>query len=394
MPPRVLMVSPYLPASGVHAGGARMLRLLDELDADFDLSVLALDGPPLTRDEARRARRELRARGVPLTTVPFDGRFRPHLGRPEPESFAALRSPAMCAQLERMLGHDPPDLLQLEYTPALSWLPPRLDRPLAVTVHQVETLAALRAARSARRWSARVRLLLDANKALAAEAAGLSRAGAVFALTPGEARWIRALAPASRVTLAPMGVDPAPRPAGPAEVDLVFHGDYAHPPNLEAARTLLGAILPAVRAELPGATLCLIGPHLPAELARSARRLGVEVTGRVSDLPRALQRGRVYMAPLTLGAGMRGKILDALACGLPVITTRTGAEGLPGRGGGLCLHRGTAAMARRAVKLLLDPTERVRIGRAGVQTAAEFTWARTAGAVRETYAALLERGGA
>jgi len=389
MRPLILMVTPYLPLQGVHAGGARMLRLLDDLVPDFRFSVLSLDGPPLTRQEAKDARQALRERGLALTAVPFKGSFREHLGREQPSSFTALHSRPMRAALVRALADERPALVQLEYTPSTAWLPLRVGVPLAVTAHQVETLAALRAARAAPRWLARARHLLDAHKALAAESAGLSRADAVFALTPGEQRWIRAMAPKPRLMLAPMGVDRPPAKERPAEIDLVFHGDFSHPPNQQAASVLCREILPAVRAELPGATLSLVGPHPPRELRRLGRRLAIEVTGRVAGLHAALGRGRVYVAPLTRGAGMRGKILDALACGLPVVTTRIGAEGLPLRDGGLCIVESHADTARCAAQLLLDPEERARLGRQGRQTASRFSWARTAGVYREAYRTLL-----
>jgi len=375
--------------AGVHAGGGRMLRVLAELGREFSWTVLSLDGPPLGRQQAQAARAHLRELGVALETVPFAGRFRPHLGTPTPSSFAAVSSPEMRAALARCLAAGP-DLVQVEYTPAMGWLPERTGIPVALTVHQLESLAAWRGARAERRPRRRLVLLLDAAKAVAAEAQTLRRADALLCLTRREAALARGLAPGRLSVLAPMGVDPAPADLPPPEVDLVFHGDYAHPPNRVAARDLVLEILPAVRQVLPGVSLRLLGPHATVALRDLARRVpGVELAGRVPDLAPALARGRVYVAPLTRGAGMRGKLLDALAVGLPVLTTRLGAAGLAHEGGALELAAGSRDLARAAARLLLDPTERVRRGEQARRLAARYSWSRTAAAYREAYARLI-----
>ena len=98
---------------------------------------------------------------------------------------------------------------------------------------------------------------------------------------------------------------------------------------------LLDDIFPAVRAREPGATLSLVGRHPPEWLrAKVANTPGVRVFADVPDVRPFLATCGMLVVPLRIGGGSRLKILEALAAGTPVVSTRVGAEGLelaPGR---------------------------------------------------------------
>lgn len=109
--------------------------------------------------------------------------------------------------------------------------------------------------------------------------------------------------------------------------DIVFLGNYRHPPNQDAAR-LLKRRWPKLREKL-GCELHLIGAHGDADLqALDDPRLGFRVIGAVENLDETLSRYRIMLAPLRSGAGQKGKLLDALRCGVPFVTTSIGAEGM------------------------------------------------------------------
>lgn len=85
--------------------------------------------------------------------------------------------------------------------------------------------------------------------------------------------------------------------------------------------------MPLVWQARPEITLDLIGSHPPAELRRLAGA-GVRVRGHVGDLDAALSAARLSVASLRYGAGVKGKVLSSLACGIPCVMTPTAAEGL------------------------------------------------------------------
>lgn len=111
--------------------------------------------------------------------------------------------------------------------------------------------------------------------------------------------------------------------------DFVFLGNYRVPHNVDAVRWFLDHVASKLQALLPGFGLHLVGKHaeeLPAEIAGHS---AVTVSGYVEDLPSQLAKYRVMVVPLSYGAGMKGKIGSAAACGLPVVSTSMGVEGYP-----------------------------------------------------------------
>lgn len=108
---------------------------------------------------------------------------------------------------------------------------------------------------------------------------------------------------------------------------LLFVGNFNHRPNVDAAIYLLDEIMPLVWKQLPDVKLTIAGNNPPQEIQRRAGNL-VEVTGWVESLTPYLERARVSLSPLRYGAGMKGKVGEALSWGLPVVTTSIGAEGM------------------------------------------------------------------
>jgi GT2 family glycosyltransferase/SAM-dependent methyltransferase len=112
---------------------------------------------------------------------------------------------------------------------------------------------------------------------------------------------------------------------------IIFVGGFEHPPNSDAAVRLVKDVMPAVRRELSEVQVTIVGSHPPPEVQALASPL-VDVAGWVEDLRPLLDSARLMVAPLRYGAGMKGKITQALSVGLPVVTTPIGAEGLESEG--------------------------------------------------------------
>ena len=113
---------------------------------------------------------------------------------------------------------------------------------------------------------------------------------------------------------------------------ILFVGGFEHPPNVDAALHLVKDVMPEVWRELGDVRVSIVGAEAPAEVRALASPL-VDVLGWVEDLQPLLDGSRLMLAPLRYGAGMKGKVTQCLAAGLPVVTTSIGAEGLLGQGG-------------------------------------------------------------
>jgi len=157
---------------------------------------------------------------------------------------------------------------------------------------------------------------------------------------------------------------PPPPPSGvPA---LLFVGGMHWPPNAEGMRWFARQVWPLVRTACPQAVLNVIGKSPPPELLGL---LGVQAPGYVPDLDAYWAQSAVFIVPLLSGGGMRVKILDAWAHGLPVVSTTIGAEGLAyTTGQDILIADQPQAMAAHILALLKDPALAARLGQAGWET--------------------------
>jgi GT2 family glycosyltransferase len=112
-----------------------------------------------------------------------------------------------------------------------------------------------------------------------------------------------------------------------ARRDLLFLGNLAHPPNRDAVHFFVREVLPRVREHIADAKLFIVGDNVSPEIAAYASA-DVWVLGYVPDIEPLFASCRVMVAPLRFGAGVKGKIGESLAHGLPVVTTSIGAEGM------------------------------------------------------------------
>jgi glycosyltransferase involved in cell wall biosynthesis len=183
-------------------------------------------------------------------------------------------------------------------------------------------------------------------------------------------------------------VVPAVPPAA-GRAGLMFLGGFGHAPNVHAAIHLVEDLLPAIRDELGPVGLTIVGSRPPAAVKALADVEGVEVTGFVEDLAPWFERSRVMVAPLLYGAGVNGKLTHSMACGLPIVTTPVGAEGLRARDGvDLLIGEDDDAFAAAVARVYRDDALWARMSRAGLALAAELFGPRVA---REALAEILER---
>ena len=144
-----------------------------------------------------------------------------------------------------------------------------------------------------------------------------------------EATLLRQVVPAARVHRVPWEVPVrAKQPAFADRHGVAFIGNYAHAPNRDAAHWLIEEVMPLVWETHRHITCLLVGSEMPAGI-RSLSRPGVIVLGHVLELHETLlDRVRLTVAPLRFGAGVKGKVLDSLAAGVPCVMSEVAAEGI------------------------------------------------------------------
>lgn len=136
---------------------------------------------------------------------------------------------------------------------------------------------------------------------------------------------------------------------------ILFVAGFAHGPNVDAAKWLIGSIMPLVWKRYPELEVSLVGSNPTGEV-RALAGERVEVTGFVSDeeLSRRYARAHVAVVPLRFGAGVKGKVVEAMQQGVPLVTTSVGAQGLEGLDAVVSVADDAAAIAADLIALLED----------------------------------------
>jgi len=204
--------------------------------------------------------------------------------------------------------------------------------PRARTVFDTVDLHFVREQRGAE-LTGNARLARQAARSQRRELAMVTRADVTLVVSAGEQAILAREAPRSSVYVVSNIHDIVGSSAAfSSRSGLLFVGGFGHPPNEDAVRWFAGDVLPLLRARDAGILLHVVG-DIDDDSRRSLERDGIVVHGRVADLSPLLGQARLSVAPLRFGAGVKGKVNQAMSHGLPVVLTSIAAEGMYIRNG-------------------------------------------------------------
>lgn len=192
-----------------------------------------------------------------------------------------------------------------------------------------------------------------------------------IAVTDDERMQISSDVPDARVVVIPNVHETTQQVPPPgAREGVLFVGGFEHPPNADAVLYLVREVMPHVWQRRPDVSVTIVGGSVPEEVEHLASSR-VDVRGWVADLEPILDTSRVIAAPVRFGAGVKGKITQGLAAGLPIVTTPIGAEGLDGRDGeSMLIGNDAEALAERIVRVVEDDDLWRRLSRRGSELVA------------------------
>jgi GT2 family glycosyltransferase/glycosyltransferase involved in cell wall biosynthesis/SAM-dependent methyltransferase len=203
---------------------------------------------------------------------------------------------------------------------------------------------------------------------------GLIRGSDVtITVTEEEREIVTSYVPDAKVIVIPNANAAAETVSPPASRSgVLFVGSFEHPPNVNAAVALVRTVMPLVWQDIGPVPVKIVGPQPPQEV-RELAGAHVEVTGWVKDLTPLYESARMMVAPLQYGAGMKGKVTQSLAAGLPVVTTPIGAEGLEAVDGrDMMIAEDPADLAERIVRLVREDELWMRLSQAGQELASRL----------------------
>ena len=411
-PLRVAVLDEELPFPPTSGKRIRTFNLLRRLADRHRITVLCHRNPDrresLAADEAfRRLGIEtvIVDRAVPPKSGPgFYARLAGNLLSPLPYSVATHASPALGEAVRNFAAENRVDLWHCEWTPYAQVLRDGLGSRLtkarwAVMAHNVESRIWERYAEAEpsamKRWYVRRQWL----KFERFEAWAYAAATAAIAVSAEDAELMRQRFGAGETEVVENGVDTQYfRPQRDVDRDparLLYLGSLDWRPNLDAVALLLDDIFPQVRQQVPHATLALVGRHPPDWLRARVKELpGVELFADVPDVRPFLAACGMLAVPLRIGGGSRLKILEALASGTPVVSTRVGAEGLRLTADrDLIVTDGPDGMAEAVVRGIRRPEELQDMAEEGRRAVlARYDWGPLAERLDEVWWAVAKAG--
>ncbi len=300
-----------------------------------------------------------------------------------PRSLVDVYSPLMAERMRTIAAQTPVDVVvasQLQTLRYLDVLPaiPGILEEIEVTIFYDRVAEATT---RTGRWRAQMTL-----SKLQQALYGLLQRGIPFTVvSESEREKIRQFAPPNaRIEVVPNGVDTRanqPDPAATLEADtLIYPGAVTYFANLDAVTYCADEVLPRLRQSAPDARLRVTGGTGEVDVSRLKALPGVEFTGFLPSVADAIRRAQAVIVPLRVGGGTRLKILEAMALGTPVISTRKGAEGLNVTDGEDILLADTPdELAAAALRLFRDPALRARLAAAGrARVEREYDWQQIA----------------
>lgn len=237
-----------------------------------------------------------------------------------------------------------------------------------------------------RRFEARVPLRFD--RILATSTVDAAHLMSLMGDNPGVAP---AMLPTVDVVPNGVDLDYFTSDGGPRDpATLVFTGKMSYHANVTAALTLLRDIMPRIWSQRPDVKLIIVGKKPPKAVRDLADRYPtrVTVTGFVPDIRPYLWRSTIAVAPLSYSAGTQYKVIEAMACGTPVVASPQAASGLNAKfGEELLVSNSAESQAHDILSLLADRERRARLGRAGrTYVERHHSWRSTAEQLETIYA--------
>ena len=360
-----------------------MVRFLGERFA-LDLVAPALEG----REEAERLLGKV-CNDMEFVS-PSPGQLRRRVFRFGPYE----KDPAFADAVCRRLATGSYAAVQVEKPALLPYLPPGLQIPIILDTWAYGLVGPLRALRYGSGILTRARTLLQLARFGLFDAFCWPETHCVLVVSEvDKTRWRRAR-PDRKVLVVPNGVDCAAVRPGPSSKDgppvILFTGDMGFAPNVDAAMLLATRLFPEIRLRHPDAELCLVGRD-PDPRIRKLVGAGIIVTGEVPDMAPHLHMATVYVAPHFTGAGTRTKIFEAMAAGLPIVTTSVGIEGIDAKHGqDVLLADDQPSLVEAVLRLLGDTAEREHLGtNARLLVEQKYDWPRCLAPLEALYVALL-----
>jgi sugar transferase (PEP-CTERM/EpsH1 system associated) len=396
---RVLFLSPrniWPPNTG---SKLREYYLARNLAAQVDLTLLTFAPDPERLQHALPFFRNVVAVPPPRRYTPWK-LVRGIVGG-QPLPLLNYTTAAMQKALAEQLDRGAFDIVQIEGTPMAAYVTQIQQEPHPPLVvydwHNIESEMMRRYALQAKSWPQQLYAARTARLLESTERDMLARGAAHLVCSAREQSQLLRIAPQAQIHVVANGVDTQSFSTTSSHVRdrVLFVGSMDYHANILAAVTFAEEVWPQIHTALPHLRLTLAGANPVPEVRALAALPNVEITGTVPDLRPFYQEAVASVVPLKTGGGTRLKILEALAAGVPVVSTAIGAEGLavvPGEH--ILLAESPAEWNNALHRLLADPDYTRSLTEAGRELAVRlYDWSVIGAGLCRIYRDLLATRG-
>ncbi len=356
----VLFVSPYPICPPVHGGAVFMYQTVQELARLCSLHVVVL----LDYPHERAAHAELDRIAASAEYIARIEAKRKEYASIVPFAVRDFASPDLEWLLHRQIYTRKIDVVQLEYT-ALAQYGCDFRRIASILFeHDVYFQSIARTLPQMRAIVTKLKASFEYLRALRYELQTLRRFDRIQVCSPANKDCLASYAPRLKPRIDDnlrAGIDISRydfQLHGREPRTMLFLGSFRHLPNQHALTWFIGQALPKVLECCPDARLVIVGSDPPPRHSLPDLGGAIEIRGFVEDIRDPLSRYAVFVCPVLSGSGMRVKLLEAFASGIPVVSTRIGAEGLASVDGQICaLADEPAAFAQRILDLFENESQ-------------------------------------
>jgi len=387
---RILFVAARFPYPVLKGDQVRAYHQLRLLGARHDITLVAFADRPVTAEERAHVAQFCREIViVPISRIDMALALARHCRSPLPLQAVVYQTPAMTAALSEQLARGF-DLIHVQLarmaehaigsgTPCVVDLIDALSLNMSRRANEKRGLPAAIAALEARRMRGYERRLCETVSQLSV-------------VSPIDRSAIGSYA---NLTVNGNGVDlDAFRFSrrGRQANALVFTGNMSYFPNVNAVRWFAHEVFPLIVRVVPTATFTIVGTNPAREVSALAGR-GITVTGHVPDVRTYLARATAAVVPMRAGTGMQNKVIEAMACGTPIVATGYALGGIGAEDGrSVMIGRDAAHFATQTIRLLREPALRDRIAREGrLLVERDHSWERSVRDLEALYERAMRR---
>lgn len=362
----VLVVSPYALCPPAHGGAVFMQQTVKELSKHCDVHLIAL----LDSEAEREAHKSLSpyvkgqhllVRMTGLAPQPFSA---------QPHAVSEFANMDLAWLIHRSLRNQSIDVLQLEYTNMGQYACAFERMACCLFEHDIYFQSIARQIGTSKSFFWRALASVEYLRAMRFELKMLDGLDGIQVCTESNRQYLLSMQPkltkrtqaGLRAAIEAQQIIPSWGPRESSE--LLFVGNFRHTPNLEALQWFFAEVAPILQQKGIAFRVIGVGAEAPPQYAFANSEGILELTGFVDDIEPLMARASVFLCPIQSGSGVRVKLLEAFARGIPVVSTTIGAEGLATLDGEYChLADEPQAFADAVVKVLQNPKQAQELAR-------------------------------